>query len=192
MTPLGATRVEHCMVRHPPIIISSADTLLDVLRWRADRQPDQVAYVFLRDGVTGDTVLTYGDLEAKARSIAGYLQSRFMSGERLLLVYPPGLDFVQAFWGALYAGLIAVPIPPPDAFRLKQSVARLQGIAADACPIGALSTHQIFSMLREQGSHGGLIPMEHWMSLDDIDSNSSSRWKSTNPLPSTLAYLQME
>ena len=102
------------MVRHPPIIISSADTLLDVLRWRADRQPDQVAYVFLRDGVTSDTVLTYGDLDAKARSIAGYLQSRFGSGERLLLVYPPGLDFVQAFWGALYAGLIAVPVPPPD------------------------------------------------------------------------------
>ncbi|MBI3806335.1 MAG: AMP-binding protein, partial [Nitrospirae bacterium] len=178
------------MVRHPPVIIPPAVTLLDVMRWRADRRPDQVAYVFLRDGVTCDTVLTYGDLDAKARSIAGYLQSRFMPGERLLLVYPPGLDFVQAFWGALYAGLIAVPIPPPDAFRLKHSAARLQGIATDACSIGALSTNQIFSMLREQGSHGGLIPMEHWISLDDVGSNSSSRWKLTNPLPSALAYLQ--
>ena len=178
------------MVRHPPVIIPPADTLLDVLRWRADRQPDQVAYVFLRDGVTCDTVLTYGDLDAKARLIAGYLQSRFMPGERLLLVYPPGLDFVQAFWGALYAGLIAVPIPPPDAFRLKHSAVRLQSIATDACSIGALITNQIFSMLQEQNSLGGLIPKEHWINLDGIDPNSSSKWKPTNPLPSTLAYLQ--
>ena len=56
--------------------------------------------------------------------------------------------------------------------------------------VGALTTNQIFTMIREQGSHGGLIPMEHWMSLDDVDSHSSSKWKSTNPLPSTLAYLQ--
>jgi len=178
------------MVRNPPVTIPPADTLLDVLRWRAERQPDQVAYVFLRDGATCETVLTYGDLDAKARSIAGYLQSRFMPRERLLLVYPPGLDFVQAFWGALYAGLIAVPIPPPEAFRFKHSAARLQGIATDASSIGALSTGQIFSMLREHDFHGDPIPMEHWISLDDIDSNSSSRWKSTNPLPSTLAYLQ--
>ena len=147
------------MARHPPLIIPPADTLLDVLRWRADCQPEQIAYVFLRDGVTCDTVLTFGDLDAKARSIAGYLQSRFKPGERLLLVYPPGLDFVQAFWGALYAGLIAVPIPPPEAFRLKHSTARLQGIAIDACSIGALCTHQICSLLREESSHGGLIPV---------------------------------
>ena len=178
------------MVRHPSPFIPPADTLLDVIQWRADHQSDQVAYVFLRDGVTCDTVLTYGDLDAKARSIAGYLQSRFKSGERLLLVYPPGLDFVQAFWGALYAGLIAVPIPPPDAFRLKHSVARLQGIAMDACSIGVLSTNQIISLAREQCSHGSLIPMEHWISLDDVDSHSSSRWTSTNPIPSALAYLQ--
>ena len=97
---------------------------------------------------------------------------------------------MQAFWGALYAGLIAVPIPPPEAFRLKHSVARLQGIATDACSIGALSTCQIFSMLREQGSHGGVIPIENWISLDDVDSHPSSMWTPTNPLPSTLAYLQ--
>ena len=128
------------MVRHPAVITPPGDTLLDVLRWRAEHQPDQTAYVFLRDGITPDAVLTYAELDAKARSIAGYLQTRFTPGECLLLVYPPGLDFVQAFWGALYAGLVAVPVPPPDAFRLKQSTARLQRIAEDARPAGALST----------------------------------------------------
>ncbi|MFZ1555449.1 MAG: AMP-binding protein, partial [Nitrospira sp.] len=105
------------MVRHPSLSIPPGETLLDVLRWRAEHQPEQPAYVFLRDGISPDTVLTYRQLDARARSIAGDLQSRFAPGDRLLLVYPPGLEFVQAFWGALYAGLVAVPVPPPDAYR---------------------------------------------------------------------------
>ena len=79
------------MVRHSPVTIPAGDTILDVLRWRAEQQPEQIAYVYLRDGRNADTVLTYRDLFARARSTAGYLQTRFAPGERLLLVYPPGL-----------------------------------------------------------------------------------------------------
>ncbi|MBI4002137.1 MAG: AMP-binding protein, partial [Nitrospira defluvii] len=178
------------MVRHLPVTIPSGDTLLDVLRWRAEHQPDQTAYVFLRDGVTPDAVLTYKELDAKARSIAGYLQTRFAPGECLLLVYPPGLDFVQAFWGALYAGLVAVPVLPPDAFRLKHSIARLQRIAEDARPAGALSTSQICAMLRQQDLRDSSIRLESWISLDEVSSDLSAHWKLTSALPATLAYLQ--
>ena len=122
------------MVRHPPVTVPSGETLLDVLKWRAEHEPDQTAYVFLRDGVTPDAVLTYKELDLKARSIAGYLQSRFAPGTCLLLVYPPGLDFVQAFWGALYAGMVAVPVPPPDAFRsqaeYREAAAHYRGCAS--------------------------------------------------------------
>lgn len=178
------------MVRHPAVTIPPCETILDVLRWRAEHQPDQRAYVFLRDGVSGDTFLTYGELDAKARAIAGYLQSRFKPGERLLLVYPPGLDFVQAFWGTLYAGLIAVPVPPPDAFRLKSGIARLQSIAENAAPAGALSTGQILALLREQGPTGGSIQPEDWINLNDMGSEASSCRTSACPIPSALAYLQ--
>jgi len=178
------------VVRHPPVIIPSGDTLLDVLKWRAEHQPDQTAYVFLRDGIARDAVLTYAELDSKARSIAGYLRTRFTPGECLLLVYPPGLDFVQAFWGALYAGLIAVPVPPPDTFRLTHSTARLQRLADDARPSGAMSTSQIRSMLRQQDVQDGSIRLESWLSLDDVGSNPSAQWTLTHPLPATLAYLQ--
>jgi amino acid adenylation domain-containing protein len=178
------------VVRHPAVTIPPCETILDVLRWRAEHQPDQTAYVFLRDGVSGDTLLTYGELDAKARAIAGYLQSRFKPGEPLLLIYPPGLDFVQAFWGALYAGLIAVPVPPPDAFRLKSSVARLQRIAENVCPAGALSTGQILALLREQGEAGGSIRLDDWIMLDDRGPDASSCRTSACSAPSTLAYLQ--
>ena len=178
------------MVRHPPVTIPSGDTVLDVLRWRAEHQPDQTAYVFLRDGVTPDAVLTYKELDLKACSIAGYLQARFHPGTCLLLVYPPGLDFVQAFWGALYAGMVAVPVPPPDAFRLKQSTARLLRIAEDARPAGALSTSQVCAILRQQDFPENSILRERWISLDEAGSDLSGHWTLTPPTSATLAYLQ--
>ncbi|MGZ9159141.1 MAG: fatty acyl-AMP ligase, partial [Nitrospira sp.] len=178
------------MVRHPPVTIPSGDTLLDVLKWRAEHEPDQTAYVFLRDGVIPDAVLTFKELDFKARSIAGYLQTRFAPGTCLLLVYPPGLDFVQAFWGALYAGLVAVPVPPPDAFRLKQSIARLLRIAEDARPVGALSTSQICAMLRQQELPESSIRRESWISLDETGSHLSEQWTFTPSTSATLAYLQ--
>ena len=175
------------MVRHPPVTIPPGDTLLDVLRWRAEHQPDRAAYVYLRDGLSADAVLTYRELDAKARSISGYLQSRFALGERVLLVYPPGLDFVQAFWGALYAGLIAVPVPPPDAFRVKSSAARVQRIADDACAVAALTTPQILETLQTQDS---ALSLAQWFSCDKAVSDRASRWTATHPLSSTVAYLQ--
>ena len=178
------------MVRHPPVTVPSGDTLLDVLKWRAEHEPDQTAYVFLRDGVTPDAVLTYKELDLKARSIAGYLQTRFAPGTCLLLVYPPGLDFVQAFWGALYAGMVAVPVPPPDAFRLKQSTARLQRIAEDARPAGALSTSQIRTMLHQQDFPEHFIQRERWISLDEAGSDLSEHGTFTASTSATLAYLQ--
>ncbi|MBP6606790.1 MAG: fatty acyl-AMP ligase, partial [Nitrospira sp.] len=175
------------MVRHPPVSIPPGETLLDILRWRAEHQPDQAAYVFLRDGISPDAVLTYKDLDTKARSIAGYLQSRFASGDRLLLVYPPGLEFVQSFWGALYAGLVAVPVPPPDAFRPRIGVARVRRIAEDAGVAGALSTTQILELVRAQEL---AIPSEQWLVCDAATLDSTAQWTSTQPLVSTLAYLQ--
>ncbi len=175
------------MVRHPPVTIPAGDTILDVLRRRAEHQPEQAAYVYLRDGLNADTVLTYRDLVSRAQSIAGYLQTRFSLGERLLLVYPPGLEFVQAFWGALYAGLIAVPVPPPDAFRVKAGVARVQRFAEDAGAAGALSTAHIVEALRSQEC---AITLDHWITGDHARSDDSSCWTDQRPQASQLAYLQ--
>jgi len=175
------------VVRHPPVTIPAGDTILDVLRWRAEHQPEQAAYVYLRDGLNADTVLTYRDLVSRAQSIAGYLQTRFSPGERLLLVYPPGLEFVQAFWGALYAGLIAVPVPPPDAFRVKAGVARVQRFAEDAGAAGALSTAHIVETLRSQEC---AIALDHWITGDHALSADSSCWTDQRPQASHLAYLQ--
>lgn len=186
-TPLGPTGVEHFVVRHLPVSIPPGDTLCEVLRWRAEHQPDRTAYVFLRDGGSSESVLTYRDLDVRARAIAGYLQSRMAPGGRLLLVYPPGLEFVQSFWGALYAGLIAVPVPPPDAFRVKSGASRVQGIIQDAGAVGALTTTTILKTLQ---SHHQLPSLGQWLSIEDTASAPPSDWRPTHQSASVVAYLQ--
>ncbi|MBS0172290.1 MAG: amino acid adenylation domain-containing protein [Nitrospira sp.] len=173
------------MVKHPPVSVPPGETLCEVLRWRAEHQPDQTAYVFLRDGGSSEAVLTYRDLDAQARAIAGYLQSRLPAGERLLLVYPPGLEFVQSFWGALYAGLIAVPVPPPDAFRVKAGASRVHGIMQDAGAVGALTTNAILQTLQRS-----LLSSGQWMSIEATASADPSSWRPMYPQAATVAYLQ--
>lgn len=93
------------------------ETLADVLRRRAEEQPDRLAYAFLPDGeLRGEETeqrLTYAELHAHATSLAARLQQMGAQGSRALLLYPTGLDYVTAFFGCLCAGTVAVPAYPP-------------------------------------------------------------------------------
>src|ERR1051325_11095478 len=89
-------------------IESSAATLVDVLRLKAQRQADDTAFAFLDDGEVESASVTYRELDRRARSIGAALQSMRAAGERVLLLYPTGLEYISAFLGCLYAGAIAV------------------------------------------------------------------------------------
>jgi acyl-CoA synthetase (AMP-forming)/AMP-acid ligase II len=89
-------------------------TLVDVLRRRAADQPEKIAYTFLVDGEHEGSWITYRDLDSSARAIAATLHARGLRpGDRALLLYAPGLEFIAAFFGCLYAGVVAVPSFPP-------------------------------------------------------------------------------
>ncbi len=77
-------------------------SLVDRLQYWVDQCPHELAFVYLADG-EGDVRLSYARLDLRARAIAAELQARGMTGQRALLLYPPGLDFVEAFFGCLYA-----------------------------------------------------------------------------------------
>src|SRR5690348_7289346 len=73
-------------------------TLAGLLQARAAAQPDREAYVFLGDGEMETERLTWGELDGRARAIAAALRESVPSGGRALLLYPPGLEFVAAFF----------------------------------------------------------------------------------------------
>ncbi|HEV2764536.1 MAG TPA: AMP-binding protein, partial [Pyrinomonadaceae bacterium] len=120
-------------------------TLVDLLRQRAALRADATAYTFLSDGEAEEEHLTYGELDRRARLVAARLQAAVRPGERVLLLYPPGLEYVAAFFGCLYAGAVAVPAYPP---RQNQTLQRLQAILSDATPRAALTNAAVAARSR--------------------------------------------
>jgi natural product biosynthesis luciferase-like monooxygenase protein/FkbM family methyltransferase len=158
-------------------------TLIELLRARAGSQPDKNAYTFLLDGETDETSLTYGELDQRARAIGAQLQSLGSKGERVLLLYPPELEYIAAFFGCLYAGAVAVPVYPPTSRR---SLPRLWSIIKDAHPRVALTTDQIFSTLLGQPDLQELL----WVTTDALDIGIAGQCRS-EPLPGeSLAFIQ--
>ena len=106
-------------------------SVTDLLRARAHGASASVAYSFLSNGERESARLTYAELDQHARAIAASLQGAGAAGERVLLLYPQGLEFVAAFYGCLYAGAVAVPAYPP---RNERNIPRLRAIVAGRAP----------------------------------------------------------
>src|SRR4028119_546348 len=111
-------------------------TIPQTLSTRAAIEGDRLAYAFLAQGEI-EARLTYAELDARARALGGALQEAGAAGERVALLFPPGLDFIVAFFGCLYAGAVAVPALPP---RRRGGDPRLQAIFRDARPRVALTS----------------------------------------------------
>ncbi|MEW6495755.1 MAG: fatty acyl-AMP ligase [Cyanobacteriota bacterium] len=162
-------------------------TLVDLLSYRAQHQSDQTAYTFLQDGETPSITLTYQELDQQARAIASQLQIINATGSRALLLYPPGLDFIAAFFGCLYAGVVAVPAYPP---RRNQNMSRLQAILADANAAVALTTTSLLGNIESRFAESPELCELHWLTTDDITSDLAVAWQEPKLTSDTLAFLQ--
>jgi natural product biosynthesis luciferase-like monooxygenase protein len=167
--------------------VDSLGSLVDILCSKALYQPEKKAFTFLLDGETEETSLTYRELDLQARAIATRLQYLGASGERALLIYPPGLEFIPAFFGCLYAGVIAVPAYPP---RRNQSLSRLQSILADAGATIALTTKTVLSNVERQLTESPTLQALHWLATDNIASDLAQAWHKPAISSDTLAFLQ--
>src|SRR5688572_25158368 len=126
------------MIDAPSSLRTHAQTLLDVLDAELLRDPLRTAYTFCRDD--GErTQVSISQLARRAKAIAANLQDRLSPGDRVLLVYPPGLDFLTGFFGCLYAGVLAVPATYP---KPRRPMPRLAMMAGDCSPAAVLTTAQ--------------------------------------------------
>ncbi|MBV9789076.1 MAG: AMP-binding protein, partial [Chloroflexi bacterium] len=163
---------------------------MDIAHWRAEHQTDRLAYTFLVDGETTEAQLTYGELDRKARQIGAILQQHKPAGERALLLYPPGLDYITAFFGCLYAGVVAVPAYPPNPARLSRSLTRLRALVDDATPAVVLTTAThlpIAEVLRTQVPD---FPQMTWLATENETADRADEWRHPGASRDTLAFLQ--
>ncbi|MEA2695243.1 MAG: hypothetical protein QOJ16_4630, partial [Acidobacteriota bacterium] len=156
---------------------------------KASEIPDSHAYTFLADGEGEGASLTYAQLDARARALAAVLAERGLRGERALLLFPPGLDFILAFWGCLYAGVVAVPAYPPKE-RAGQLDSRLLAILADARPRAVLTTAAVRARLEGLSARlPGLADLA-WFAADEVPDAAAEGFRDPRLAPADLAFLQ--
>lgn len=172
--------------RPPPGLGAEVSTLADVAQLRALREPERRAYSFLGYPTRGTSTvshLTYGELDAEARAVATHLRRVAKAGDRALLLFRPGLEFISSFFGCLYAGIVAVPAAVPR-FGLRKE--RLQGVKADAEPTVILTTTSVMRVVE------GLMDARgcHWVCSDTLDPEAWGDEPQGAFEPSDLAFLQ--
>jgi len=141
-------------------------TLVDVARWRAQRDPDQLAFTFLADGEHDERSMTYAELDRRAQALAAQLQACGGQGQRVVLVFNPGLDFIAAIYGCMYAGALPVPVNPPDPLRLSRTLPRLHAVLRDAEARFLLGSRDLIDLA--QGSLEGDLDSRA-LAIEDLD-----------------------
>ncbi|MEW6083605.1 MAG: amino acid adenylation domain-containing protein [Chloroflexota bacterium] len=162
-------------------------TLLDLLRLRASLQPDDLAYRYLQENEADIVTTTYAELDRRARGIGAWLETHGARGERVLLLYPAGLDYIAAFFGCLYAGAVAVPAYPP---RLNRPVPRIQAIVADSQAKFALTTSTILQNIEQRFEQSPDLQELSWLDTDHVPAGAEADWRDPNIDADTLAFLQ--
>jgi len=119
---------------------SRCRTVVDLVRLCADIAADRPAYTYLTDGEAEERTLTWHDVDVGARALAAWLGRLSGRSERMVLLFPTGLEFVTAFFGCLYAGVAAVPAYPLDPLHLARTRARLRLMLDDCRPSRILTT----------------------------------------------------
>jgi len=172
---------------HLPGSFFGPSNLVDLLRHRASHQGRDRAFTYLVDGELEEIHLTYQELDRQARAVAARLQEMNLTGERALLLYPAGLDFIAAFFGCLYAGVVAVPAYPP---RRNRSLSRIQAIADDADAKIALTTFPVWERVQSVLDTSPDLQKIAWLCTDQLHPGTEEAWQAPDVHGDTLAFLQ--
>jgi 8-amino-7-oxononanoate synthase len=166
---------------------AGVQTLVDLLDYRAVKQPAHTVFRYLNGDGSEEGVLTFATLQRRARTIAAHLTEHVVPGDRVVLLVPPGLEYVAAFFGCLYAGVIAVPAYPPNPRRADPRVAR---IVADCGARVALVSDAFMARLDGWLALTPELTGLTWLDASRLATGDSSAWREPSITGSSLAMLQ--
>lgn len=158
-----------------------------MMKYRAAHHPRRKAFIFLRNGETEIARLSFADLDLQARSMAARLQRHFEPGDRILLAYSSHLEFVSAFFGCLYAGVVAVPVSAPSG---STDLARLAKLARDTGAVGLCTGREGFNLEHLLLSDPGLQQRLRCLDTSDDTGELADRWVEPDVSVATPALLQ--
>lgn len=162
-------------------------TLLELCRYNALMRPSSTAYAWLNSREVETLCLTYAELDRRARCIGAALAEAGLAGKTVLLLYGPGIEFVVAFLGGIYAGAVVVPAYPP---RAREGAERIARIAAD-CSARAILTEasQVESMGALVASNAALSSLAV-IATDGLSPELANQWTAPKLDADSIAFLQ--
>lgn len=162
-------------------------SIVALLRDQAEVRPD-CRFTFVV--ASGDAAaVTYRELDQRARSVAAVLSAEAQPGSRAILVYPPGLDFLIALFGAMYANVTPVPVYPPTGAQLDRWIERLEATFLDADPTHLLTTQELLDLKTTAGIEIGSGTVR-WLGTDSIPSDAGDDWRPRPITPDNIALIQ--
>ncbi|QDV14161.1 Putative fatty-acid--CoA ligase fadD21 [Rosistilla oblonga] len=159
---------------------------VEILRYWTEQQPDAPAFYYT-DGEDDDAMLTYAQLWERVRALAGHLQQRGATGGRVLLLYPPGLEFVVGFFACHAAGATAVPAYPP---RRNRKATRIHSISKDSGAGFALSIASVIEQIYSNKDQAADLSAIEMIASDDPSNAAIDAWKMPTIAANDIAMLQ--
>lgn len=153
------------IARADDVSTAGCATLVDLLRFRSESIPDRVVYRFLPGDNKAEQRITYAELDGRAGAIAARILETAKQGDRALLLVPPGLDYVAAYFGCLYAGVVAVPAYPPNPRRPDP---RIPNMVADCEPVVALTTSGLLARLDQWRGGDERLGRLRWIAANEV------------------------
>lgn len=171
-------------------LLSDGLDFVNLFRSRVAEHADKRALVFLRESGSSMTEegVSYRDLDARARRVAAWLQENAAPGERAILLFPPGPEFVVGFLGCLYAGVIAVPAPLTAAGG--NGASRCRALAVDSQASVILTESSLAATVRDWIRHHILPGHVRHAATDMLPTISPRAWKPLKLTAKTTALLQ--
>jgi acyl-CoA synthetase (AMP-forming)/AMP-acid ligase II len=166
---------------------TTCGSLLDVLRHRAADQADDRAYVFIGEDGQELEELTFGELDRRAALAGTSLAALAHPGERAVLIYPPGLEFLIAFFACLYARIIPVPVAPPRRERLQQATL---SIVQDCRPVIGLTARTARAGMAQSFCGHEAWHSLQWLSICELGPSSADPGERRDAQIEDLAFLQ--
>lgn len=162
-------------------------TIIQLLSNKVKANPEKVLYTFLKNGITETERRTYQQLHDMSSSIGAVLHKHAQVGDRVLLLFPSGLSYIDAFFGALYAGIIAVTAYPPT---LNSKNEKLKSIINDCKPKIVLTTSEMYKKREDIISNIPSLSEVLWICSEEIANADGSDWFEPTITSDSIAFLQ--
>uniref|UniRef100_A0A672V8E0 Disco interacting B n=1 Tax=Strigops habroptila TaxID=2489341 RepID=A0A672V8E0_STRHB len=173
-------------------LVKKHQFLTEVLQWRAQATPDHPLFLLLNAKGTTVCTATCLQLHKKAERIASVLcdKGHLNAGDNVVLLYPPGIELITAFYGCLYAGCIPVTVRPPHAQSLTATLPTVRMIVEVSKAACILTTQTLMRLLKSREA-AAAVDVKTWPTIIDTDDLPRKRLSQIYkpPTPEMLAYL---